>query len=47
MIAGDGTAGLAGVAAETIVVDHGKIYPSDHLLSVCQRLASRSSRPGR
>ena len=35
---GDGTAGLAGVAAETIVVDHGKIYLSDHLLSVCQRL---------
>jgi transposase InsO family protein len=35
---GDGTAGLAGVAAETVVVDHGKIYLSDHLLSVCQRL---------
>jgi transposase InsO family protein len=38
VVAGDGTAGLAGVAAETIVVDHGKIYLSDHLLSVCQRL---------
>ena len=35
---GDGTTGLAGVATETIVVDHGKIYLSDHLLSVCQRL---------
>ncbi|EHR53441.1 transposase InsO family protein [Saccharomonospora amisosensis] len=30
--------GLAGVAAETIVVDHGKIYLSQHLLGVCQRL---------
>ncbi|GAB3767443.1 Mu transposase C-terminal domain-containing protein [Microlunatus parietis] len=30
--------GLAGVAAETIVVDHGKIYLSNHLLSVCSRL---------
>lgn len=38
VVAGDGTAGLAGVAAETIVVDHGKIYLSDHMLSVCQRL---------
>jgi Mu transposase, C-terminal len=38
VVAGDGTAGLAGVAAETIVVDHGRIYLSDHLLSVCQRL---------
>jgi len=38
VVAGDGTAGLAGVAAETIVVDHGKIYLSDHLLSVCARL---------
>jgi hypothetical protein len=38
VVAGDGTAGLAGVAAETIVVDHGKVYLSDHLLSVCQRL---------
>ncbi|MFD8500985.1 Mu transposase C-terminal domain-containing protein [Amycolatopsis sp. NPDC059657] len=32
------TTGLAGVAAETIVVDHGKIYLSRHLLGVCQRL---------
>jgi transposase InsO family protein len=38
VVAGDGTAGLAGVAAETVVVDHGKVYLSDHLLSVCQRL---------
>ena len=38
VVAGDGTAGLAGVAAETVVVDYGKVYLSDHLLSVCQRL---------
>jgi len=38
VVTGDGTAGLAGVAAETIVVDHGRIYLSDHLLSVCARL---------
>lgn len=31
-------AGLPGVAAESIVVDHGKIYLSEHLLGVCQRL---------
>jgi transposase InsO family protein len=30
--------GLPGVAAETIVVDHGKIYISQHLLAVCDRL---------
>ncbi|KPM50210.1 integrase [Frankia sp. R43] len=30
--------GLPGVAAESIVVDHGKIFLSEHLLSVCQRL---------
>ncbi|WP_206074630.1 helix-turn-helix domain-containing protein [Antribacter gilvus] len=30
--------GLAGVAAETVVVDHGKIYLSNHLLGVCARL---------
>lgn len=35
---GEGVGGLAGVAAETIVVDHGKIYLSQHLLSVCERL---------
>jgi len=29
---------LPSVAAETLVVDHGKIYLSEHLLSVCQRL---------
>lgn len=33
---GDG--GFPGVAAETLVVDHGKIYLSEHLLSVCERL---------
>jgi transposase InsO family protein len=33
-----GAVGLPGVATETIVVDHGKIYLSEHLLSVCQRL---------
>jgi len=31
-------AGLPGVAAETLVLDHGKIYLSEHLLSVCARL---------
>jgi transposase InsO family protein len=31
-------AGLPGVAAEAIVVDHGKIYLSEHLLGVCARL---------
>ena len=30
--------GLPGVAAETLVVDHGKIYLSEHLLAVCERL---------
>jgi hypothetical protein len=30
--------GLPGVAAETLVVDHGKIYLSEHLLGVCERL---------
>lgn len=30
--------GLPGVAAETLVVDHGKIYLSDHLFAVCDRL---------
>lgn len=33
-----GDVGLPGVAAETLVVDHGKIYLSEHLLSVCERL---------
>lgn len=33
-----GEVGLPGVAAETIVVDHGKIYLSAHLMSVCERL---------
>jgi Mu transposase, C-terminal len=30
--------GLPAVAPETIVVDHGRIYLSEHLLSVCTRL---------
>jgi transposase InsO family protein len=30
--------GLPAVAAETLVVDHGKIYLSEHLRSVCARL---------
>ena len=29
---------LAGAAAETVVVDHGKIYLSEHLMAVCERL---------
>ena len=32
------SSGLPGVAAETLVVDHGKIYLSEHLLGVCERL---------
>ena len=35
---GPGAAALAGVAAETVVVDHGKIYLSEHLMAVCERL---------
>lgn len=31
-------AGLPEVAAETVVVDHGKIYLSEHLMAVCERL---------
>src|ERR1035438_8651676 len=34
----DGTPLLPSVAAETVVVDHGKIYLSEHLLSACARL---------
>ena len=34
----DGQPLLPSVAAETIVVDHGKIYVSEHLTSVCARL---------
>lgn len=26
------------MAAETVVVDHGKIYLSEHLMAVCERL---------
>jgi len=37
-VSGSGS-GLPGVAAETVVVDHGKIYLSRHLLAVCERLA--------
>jgi len=33
-----GARGLAGVAAETIVIDHGRVYLSNHLLGVCARL---------
>lgn len=35
---GDGRPLLPSVAAETVVVDHGRIYLSEHLLSVCARL---------
>jgi transposase InsO family protein len=34
----DGTPLLPSVAAETVVVDHGKIYLSEHLMSACARL---------
>ena len=37
---------LPPVAAETIVVDHGKIYLSEHLMSACARLGI-SIQPGR
>ncbi|HVB43009.1 MAG TPA: hypothetical protein VNF47_09930 [Streptosporangiaceae bacterium] len=37
---------LPSVAAETIVVDHGKIYLSEHLMSSCARLGI-SIQPGR
>jgi transposase InsO family protein len=33
-----GSAGLPEVATETVVVDHGKIYLSQHLMAVCERL---------
>src|SRR5581483_7116754 len=33
-----GEGGLPEVAAETLVVDHGKIYLSEHVLAVCERL---------
>ncbi|MFD2794423.1 Mu transposase C-terminal domain-containing protein [Promicromonospora vindobonensis] len=33
-----GAVGLAGVAAETVVIDHGRVYLSNHLLGVCARL---------
>ncbi len=39
MLAGqDGTPLLPSVAAETVLVDHGKIYLSEHLMSACARL---------
>lgn len=34
----DGRPLLPSVAAETIVVDHGKIFLSEHLMSACARL---------
>ncbi|MGH3246490.1 MAG: hypothetical protein ACRDOI_09795, partial [Trebonia sp.] len=34
----DGTPLLPSVAAETVLVDHGKIYLSEHLMSACARL---------
>lgn len=34
----DQNSGLPGVAAETLVVDHGKIYLCEHVLAVCERL---------
>jgi transposase InsO family protein len=37
-LAADPDLGLPGVAPETLVLDHGKIYLSEHLLSVCARL---------
>jgi transposase InsO family protein len=37
---------LPSVAAETIVIDHGKIYLSEHLMSACARLGI-SIQPGR
>ncbi|GAA4707870.1 Helix-turn-helix domain-containing protein [Promicromonospora umidemergens] len=33
-----GAGGLVGVAAETVVIDHGRVYLSNHLLGVCARL---------
>ena len=48
IVAGDTrpAVGLPAVAPETLVVDHGKIYVSAHLRSVCQRLGV-SIQPGR
>ena len=34
----DSAAGLPGTATETIVIDHGKIYMSEHVRAVCERL---------
>ncbi len=34
----DGTPLLPSVAAEAVIVDHGKIYLSEHLMSACARL---------
>lgn len=39
LVDADGAPLLPSVAAETLVVDHGRIYLSEHLLSVGQRLA--------
>ena len=38
LVGADGSPLLPSVAAETIVVDHGKIYLSDHVMSACARL---------
>jgi transposase InsO family protein len=38
LAAQDGEPLLPSVAAETVVVDHGKIYLSEHLMSACARL---------
>jgi transposase InsO family protein len=40
LVAGDGrpAVGLPAIAPETLVIDHGKIYVSAHLRSVCARL---------
>jgi hypothetical protein len=38
LVDGEGRALLPSVAAETVVVDHGRIYLSEHLMSVCARL---------
>jgi transposase InsO family protein len=38
LVDGQGRAVLPSVAAETVVVDHGRIYLSEHLLGVCERL---------
>jgi hypothetical protein len=41
-----GGAASPALVPETLVVDHGKVYVSEHITSVCQRRASRSSPRG-